>query len=147
MSVFNESGVSTLTPLTIGSEQASSSKVGASNLRGATRMTIVDQSHVESPQEATAGIIPSIAPTANTKVRTKDVIRIFVDETDQDFMQVTPEQLERVRAMHHKMSSAAKFSFNYNTLLLVASLLAGLGLVSNSSATIIASMLVSPIMG
>ena len=38
-------------------------------------------------------------------------------------------------------------NFNYNVLLLVASVLAGLGLVSNSNATILASMLVSPIMG
>lgn len=49
--------------------------------------------------------------------------------------------------VHDKFLEAAQFSFNYNTLLLVASILAGLGLVSNSSATIIASMLVSPIMG
>lgn len=45
------------------------------------------------------------------------------------------------------MEEGVNFSFNFNTLLLVASILAGLGLVSNSSATIIASMLVSPIMG
>jgi uncharacterized hydrophobic protein (TIGR00271 family) len=38
-------------------------------------------------------------------------------------------------------------NFNYNVLLVVASILAGLGLVSNSNATVIASMLVSPIMG
>jgi uncharacterized membrane protein len=46
-----------------------------------------------------------------------------------------------------RFADGVEFSFNYNTLLLVASILAGLGLVSNSSATIIASMLVSPIMG
>jgi uncharacterized hydrophobic protein (TIGR00271 family) len=45
------------------------------------------------------------------------------------------------------MEEGVNFSFNFNVLLLVASILAGLGLVSNSSATIIASMLVSPIMG
>ena len=45
------------------------------------------------------------------------------------------------------MEEGVNFSFNFNTLLLVASILAGLGLVSNSTATIIASMLVSPIMG
>jgi uncharacterized hydrophobic protein (TIGR00271 family) len=49
--------------------------------------------------------------------------------------------------VHDRFADAVEFSFNYNTLLLVASILAGLGLVSNSSATIIASMLVSPIMG
>jgi uncharacterized hydrophobic protein (TIGR00271 family) len=45
------------------------------------------------------------------------------------------------------MEEGVNFSFNFNVLLLIASILAGLGLVSNSSATIIASMLVSPIMG
>jgi uncharacterized hydrophobic protein (TIGR00271 family) len=49
--------------------------------------------------------------------------------------------------VHDRFADGVQFSFNYNTLLLVASILAGLGLVSNSSATIIASMLVSPIMG
>ena len=49
--------------------------------------------------------------------------------------------------MHEKFEVGVRFAFNYNVLLLVASVLAGLGLVSNSSATIIASMLVSPIMG
>jgi uncharacterized membrane protein len=57
------------------------------------------------------------------------------------------EQVERVRMMHRRFADASEFSFNYNTLLVVASILAGLGLVSNSSTTIIASMLVSPIMG
>ena len=45
------------------------------------------------------------------------------------------------------MEDGASFSFNYNTLLFVASVLAGLGLVGNSSTTVIASMLISPIMG
>jgi uncharacterized hydrophobic protein (TIGR00271 family) len=49
--------------------------------------------------------------------------------------------------VHDRFADGVEFSFNYNTLLLVASILAGLGLVSNSSATISASMLVSPIMG
>lgn len=49
--------------------------------------------------------------------------------------------------VHDRFAEGMVFSFNYNTLLLVASVLAGLGLVSNSSSTIIASMLVSPIMG
>jgi uncharacterized membrane protein len=49
--------------------------------------------------------------------------------------------------VHDQFADGVEFSFNYNILLLVASILAGLGLVSNSSANIIASMLVSPIMG
>jgi uncharacterized hydrophobic protein (TIGR00271 family) len=45
------------------------------------------------------------------------------------------------------MEEGSMFSFNYNVLLLVASVLAGLALVSNSTATVIASMLISPLMG
>jgi len=68
-------------------------------------------------------------------------------ERDERFSEVTVEQIERVRKMRDKIFDGASFSFNYNTLILVASVLAGLGLVSNATATIIASMLVSPIMG
>ncbi|EEC45398.1 predicted protein [Phaeodactylum tricornutum CCAP 1055/1] len=63
------------------------------------------------------------------------------------FSEVNLEQLERVRMMHDRISEGSEFTFNYNTLLLVASILAAIGLAANSSATIIASMLVSPIMG
>jgi uncharacterized hydrophobic protein (TIGR00271 family) len=68
-------------------------------------------------------------------------------QLDGRFSEVSVEQLARVKMMHDRFVDAASFSFNYNTLLFVASILAGLGLVSNSTATIIASMLVSPIMG
>lgn len=42
--------------------------------------------------------------------------------------------------VHESIESSVNFSFNYNTLLLVASVLAGLGLVSNSSTIIIVSL-------
>lgn len=50
-------------------------------------------------------------------------------------------------SVHEKIRYGFRMNFNYNILLLVASILAGLGLVANSNATVIASMLVSPIMG
>lgn len=40
-----------------------------------------------------------------------------------------------------------QFNFNYYTLLMVACVVAGLGLATNSSTTVISSMLLSPIMG
>lgn len=43
-------------------------------------------------------------------------------------------------AVHESIESGVYFSFNYNTLLLVASVLAGLGLVSDSGTTVIVSM-------
>jgi len=45
------------------------------------------------------------------------------------------------RNQHDKFFDGAVMNFNYCTLLVVASVIAGLGLVTNSSATIIASML------
>lgn len=56
---------------------------------------------------------------------------------------VTQEQINRVRQMHDTFSEGAEMNFNYNTLLLVASVLAGLGLAAGSTTTVIASMLVS----
>ena len=74
-----------------------------------------------------------------TKVKLSDLKKII--ERDDNFSEVTVEQIERVKLMHDKFMDGAVFNFNYNTLLLVASVIAGLGLISNSTATIIASML------
>jgi uncharacterized hydrophobic protein (TIGR00271 family) len=49
--------------------------------------------------------------------------------------------------VHDRFLEACTLSFNYNCLCLVAAVIAALGLVSNSTASIIASMLVSPLMG
>ena len=78
-------------------------------------------------------------------VTTADIQNIFRD--DNQLSTVSAKQIERVRMMHAKFFEGSRPSFNYNMLLFVASCLAGLGLASNNSATIIASMLVSPIMG
>jgi hypothetical protein len=79
----------------------------------------------------------------NERITHRHIIKIFTG--DHEYTEVSREQLERVRKMHDSIESNVRFCFNYNALLLVASVLAGLGLVSNSSATIIASMLVSPL--
>lgn len=85
------------------------------------------------------------ASVANLKaLNIEDMVNVV--RADHTEIEVDREQLERVKMMHKKFRDGSKFSFNYNTLLLVASVLAGIGLISNSSATIIASMLVSPIM-
>ena len=80
------------------------------------------------------------------KMTHKDLHSVFMPSS-RDLAVTTDEQVARVQLVHEKFSEGAEFSFNYNTMLLVASILAGLGLASNSTATIIASMLVSPIMG
>jgi uncharacterized hydrophobic protein (TIGR00271 family) len=90
-------------------------------------------------------IRPSSADTTICRPRLQDVLEIM--RASNRFTEVSMEQIERVRMIHEKLAEGCKFSFNYNTLLLTASILAGLGLVSDSSTTVIASMLVSPIMG
>jgi response regulator RpfG family c-di-GMP phosphodiesterase len=62
--------------------------------------------------------------------------------TSKRFEHVTEEHIERVRMIHDRFVQKASLSFNYNTLLFVASVLAGLGLASDSTSTIIASVLV-----
>ena len=89
----------------------------------------------------------SEAPPNVAAICTKDIVRIFTSDNRDVYLEVTPEELERVKCMHEKIEDGTTFSFNYNCLLFVASMLAGLGLISNSVATIIASMLVSPLMG
>jgi uncharacterized hydrophobic protein (TIGR00271 family) len=79
------------------------------------------------------------------EIRPKHIIKIFTG--DRDVTEVTPRQVARIKKMHESIEDSVNFSFNYNVLLLVASILAGLGLVANSITTIIASRLVSPIMG
>jgi uncharacterized hydrophobic protein (TIGR00271 family) len=97
----------------------------------------VDESKTETGRESGA--------SDGTKVTVRDVVRVF--RRSDALIEVTNEDIERVKIMHDKFMDASKFSFNYNVLLIIASILAALGLGSNSVATIIASMLVSPLMG
>ena len=48
---------------------------------------------------------------------------------------VTWEQLERIVDMHDKLAAGVDMDFNYLTLLLVASVVAGLGLALDPSTT------------
>ncbi|VEU36234.1 unnamed protein product [Pseudo-nitzschia multistriata] len=61
-----------------------------------------------------------------------------------DLTEVTIEDISRVKIMHDRFMGDAQFSFNYSTLLVIASVIAGVGLGGDSSASVIASMLVSP---
>ena len=106
--------------------------------------SIVSPSALNSSSRVGDSLIQSIntADGTNplrTNVKLRDLKKII--ERDDNFSEVTVEQIERVKLMHDKFMNGAVFNFNYNTLLLVASVIAGLGLISNSTATIIASML------
>lgn len=72
---------------------------------------------------------------------------VLIFKGDDNYTEVSREEILRVRVMHERFLEGSQFSFNYNSLLIIASLIAALGLGSDSTATIIASMLVSPLMG
>jgi hypothetical protein len=103
-----------------------------------------------SPVDSNPIIYPSIVvvnpanyDTSTTRHRTKITLHDLkkVLQKDLNTSEVTIEQIQRVKLMHDKFYEGAVFNFNYNTLLIVASVIAGLGLVSDSTATVIASML------
>jgi len=79
------------------------------------------------------------------KLTWRDLLLIF--RKDEELCEVTEEDISRVKIMHAKFMEGSKFNFNYNTLLFIASIIAACGLGSNGTAAVIASMLVSPLMG
>lgn len=80
------------------------------------------------------------------KMSVGEVIRQFV-RPSYDFTEISIEDIQRVKIMHDRFVNDAQYNFNYSTMLLIASIIAAFGLGSGSEATIIASMLVSPLMG
>lgn len=86
---------------------------------------------------------PDVDDVKPEKISLRDFVKQFFRPT-YDLTEVTIEDIERVKVMHDRFMGDAQFNFNYSTLLVIASVIAGVGLGSNSSASIIASMLVSP---
>jgi len=85
--------------------------------------------------------------TAEQKeVTVGDFLRQFFNPS-YDLTEVTVEDIDRTKMMHDRFLSDSQFDFNYSTLLIIASVIAALGLGNNSGASVIASMLVSPLMG
>ena len=92
----------------------------------------------ESPETQRGGL--GSDPNANSENTEVDptFVSEFVDSINSRV--IVEEVIENVR-------SAAIFTFDYLMLVLVASMIAGVGLAVNSTVSIVASMLVSPIMG
>jgi uncharacterized hydrophobic protein (TIGR00271 family) len=53
----------------------------------------------------------------------------------------------RVEALAEEVNAAMEYNFDYILFVLIAAIIAGMGLITNSEVALIASMLVSPIMG
>ena len=87
----------------------------------------------------------SSQPGGAKKITTKDVEKIFRASATEGA--VNQEQIDRIKTMHAKISDGVDFGFNYCNLLMVANIVAALGLATDSATTVISSMLLSPIMG
>jgi uncharacterized hydrophobic protein (TIGR00271 family) len=94
-------------------------------------------------QDETQTSTPNSSPSR--KIKKQDVVQIFRPSGTTGV--VTREQVIRIRKMHDKISDGVEFNFNYVTLLMIACIVAGLGLATDSSTTVISSMLLSPLMG
>ena len=96
----------------------------------------------QSEDSATMGSTPDGSP--RRKVKKDDMKDIFRASTT--VASVTTEQIVRIKKMHDKISDGVDWDFNYLCLLTVASIVASIGLATNSATTVISSMLLSPIM-
>lgn len=83
--------------------------------------------------------------TKGRRVNRNDVKNVF--KASHTTAAATTEQINRIKHMHKKISDGVDMNFNYSCLLLVACVVAALGLATDSSTTVISSMLLSPIMG
>ena len=95
----------------------------------------------------TFGSVPigSTQTTGTTrKINKQDVKAVF--RASCTTATVSNEQIARIKKMHSKIEDGIKWNFNYSCLLMVASVVAALGLATDSSTTVISSMLLSPIM-
>lgn len=96
--------------------------------------SIMDQTVLEDVDE-------SITADSNPRIGVKEMANVL--RRSDARIQVNWEVLARVKYMHERFTQGSEFSFNYNVLLMVASLLAALGLVSNSSTTVIARYVIA----
>lgn len=125
-------GITVLQTATVETQDTVLSNVTVSRKTGASFDTIERSDHTERTNQ-----------TAR-KINRNDVKQIFRGSTTTGTVSI--EQLTRIKRMHEKISDGVKWDFNYCCLLMVASVVAGLGLAMDSSTTVISSMLLSPIM-
>ena len=105
-------------------------------------MEVIDPSVLSNPHSSQNHDVESApigSQSNHSRITLNDLKKIL--QQDKNTSEVTVEQIRRVKMMHDKFYEGTVFNFNYNTLLLVASVIAALGLVSDSTATVIASML------
>lgn len=108
-----------------------------------------DETPVSSPSKS----IKSDATQSSTPSRGKRFLRFSVysnpdsTEGEEQTQEQKEEQKQRIEFVYHKISKGVDMKFDYLSLLVIASIVAGMGLATGSSTSVISSMLLSPIMG
>jgi len=110
-------------------------------------------SHDETPASSPSKSIKSDATQSSTPSRGTRFLRFSVYSNPEDTnreeqtQEQQEEQKQRIEFVYNKISKGVDMKFNYLSLLVIASIVAGMGLATNSSTSVISSMLLSPIMG
>mmetsp|Transcript_8098 Transcript_8098/g.12124 ORF Transcript_8098/g.12124 Transcript_8098/m.12124 type:complete len:378 (+) Transcript_8098:158-1291(+) len=135
--IDEEMGIKNIPPPHPGGVQISAVTFDHSN---ATKVSTLLEPHLSST--TTDMDTPNSRPRRMKKDDVKEIFRASTTVGS-----VTTNQIVRIKKMHDKIGDGVNWDFNYACLLTVASIVAGLGLATNSATTVVSSMLLSPIMG
>jgi len=136
--------------LTNGSAQkttaASSTPTVVTGTTTTTPAASINSEHIPSTRGPDPSLTsPQHQPVATPEEREKTKTERALEEARKEWKNAaTRLRIEQVR---EQISEQACMSFDFIALLIIASILAGIGLITNSSVILVASMLVSPIMG
>ncbi|MGC9780436.1 MAG: TIGR00341 family protein [Candidatus Heimdallarchaeota archaeon] len=79
--------------------------------------------------------------------------RISISDVDATIPHIRPRKQDRflrrisIEELEQNVSSLTKFNFNFISLTILSSILAGMGLIGDDNVTLIASMIIAPLMG
>lgn len=109
--------------------------------------TTHDETPASSPSKSDA--TQSSTPSRGKRFLRFSVYSNPVDNTNREeqTQEQQEEQKQRIEFVYNKISKGVAMHFNYLSLLVIASIVAGMGLATGSSTEVISSMLLSPIMG
>ena len=96
-----------------------------------TEPRVVDSSVLDRNSKQSDSLHNEPDTVRRGRITLNDLKKII--EHDDQFSEVTVEQIERVKLMHDKFLEGTVFSFNYNTPLLVASVIAAVFKKSKAS--------------
>ena len=79
--------------------------------------------------------------------------RISISDVDATIPHIRPRKQDRflrrisIEELEQNVSSLTKFNFNFIAMTILSSVLAGMGLIGDDNVTLIASMIIAPLMG